>query len=83
MEILNSDLKDRVSGDDRNAESSSNRNLSYSYQVSKGIAGLKTHSLLKELRIAVEEDKRKESVNTRSQNSKPSTSLDVDLFAEA
>ena len=27
LEILNSDLKDRVSGEDRNAESSSNRNL--------------------------------------------------------
>merc|ERR1712175_35058 len=83
LEILNSDLRDRSSGNDRNAGSSSSRNLSYSYQLRKGISGLKSHSLLKELRIAEENNKRKESSETRSLNIRSSSSLEVDLFAEA
>ena len=38
---------------------------------------------MKELRIAEDENKRKESSNTRSHSSKSSSSLDVDLFADA
>ena len=81
MEIMKSDLEDRVSEEDRNVKNSSSRNLSYSHQLSKGLVGLKAHSLVKEIKnaaekdkkkeikIAVEEDKKKESNNTRSRDS--------------
>ena len=76
-------MEDRVSDKDRNVENPSGSYLSYSYQLSKGLAGLKAHTLGKDIKIAVKEDKRKESNHARSYNSKPNPCLDVDLFAEA
>ena len=82
-------LKDGVSEDERTRENSSSRNLSYTYQLNKGIAGLRTHSLLKELRMAMEDDRRKEEDRRKESNTfsnqipRPGPSLDVDLFGEA
>ena len=85
LEVLDSDKREaeRRAEEVRKTGSSSNKNLYYSYQLSKGISGLKSLSLLRELRQAEENNRRKENNGTRSLNSRPRSSLEVDLFAEA
>ena len=73
---------------DRTNDNTSIRVLSYTYQLNKGLDGLRTHSMLKELRMAqelrmVQEDRRKETNTSSNLISKPGPRLDVDLFGEA
>ena len=85
LEVLDSDKREaeRRAKEVRSTGSSSNKNLSYSYQLSKGISGLKALSLLRELRQAEENNRRKENNGTRSLNTRTINSLEVDLFADA
>ena len=62
---------------------SRDKNLSYADQLSRGISGLETVSLLKELRSSQLQNREKDSSSDRRIRLRSNSSLDVDLFAEA
>ena len=83
LEILNSEKRKESTNSVFTDTGSSDRNISYAYQLSKGLAGLKSLSLLKELKSAEELVRGNESVRTASRNPGSTNRLEVDLFAEA
>ena len=85
LEVLDSDRREaeKKAEGRRKQESSSTRNLSYSYQLRKGLSGMRSLSLLKELREAEENSNKKENNQVEILNSRPRQRLEVDLFAEA
>ena len=63
LEILNSDLEDRVLEEGRKAEKSSKVKISYSDKLSKGLDDIKANALLKESKIVKEEEKKKDKLS--------------------